>query len=139
MGSFGMHLRERRLSVRNLLHHKVWIGIGWGLLAFFVTLSLLPNISVPNVGIVASDKAGHFLAYLTLTFWFCLVYERNAHYRIAGLLLALGMLVEILQWFSGYRMFEWADMAANASGIVVGWLLAGTRFARTLHWVESKL
>ena len=36
-------------------------------------------------------------------------------------LIAMGVAVEILQGWSGYRYFEYADMLANSSGVLAAW------------------
>ncbi|MGM0633632.1 MAG: VanZ family protein [Pseudomonadota bacterium] len=116
--------RKRRRSIR---HWPVFYAAGWALIALIGTLSLWPSLSVPDVGVSWSDKIGHFGAYLTLMIWFAWLYLRPAHGWIALRLIALGIAIELLQWLSGYRYFELADIAANTAGVVVGWLLAGTR------------
>jgi VanZ family protein len=40
-------------------------------------------------------------------------------------LLGFGLLIEVLQYWVGYRYFEWSDVAADAAGIAVFWVLRG--------------
>jgi len=37
---------------------------------------------------------------------------------------------------SGYRMFEYADMAANAAGVLCALMLVHTPLSRALHGIE---
>lgn len=97
-----------------------------------MALSLWPDFSVPDVGVSWNDKLGHFGAYLVLMLWFVQLSPRPRHVWIGFRLIALGILIEILQWLFGYRYFELGDIAANTLGIVTGWLLAGTRLGRVL-------
>ena len=76
------------------------------------------------------DKLVHALAYFLMMIWFAGLYARR-HQAIAALfVLALGFLMEMVQWWLPYRFFEPADLVANAVGVAAGlgmslWLLAG--------------
>jgi len=53
--------------------------------------------------------------------WFAVVLHGSSrHLSVLGLI-AMGVLVEILQGWSGYRYFEYADMLANSSGVLAAW------------------
>lgn len=106
------------------LHRSLYLAIGWALVLSVLVLSLWPDVSVPDVGVSWNDKLGHFIAYLVLMLWFALPYPRPRHLWIGFRLVALGILIEILQWLSGYRYFELADIGADTLGVVAGWLLA---------------
>jgi len=71
------------------------------------------------------DKVEHLLAYGTLTFWFCVLYRplRVRAFYAAGFI-AMGIALEFVQGWLGYRSFEVADMVANAVGVILGWTLA---------------
>jgi VanZ family protein len=113
----------------------VWLAVGWLLVATVIVLSLIRlGVEMPGQ---QSDKLGHFLAYGTLMFWFAQIY-RIARTRlvIAVGLALMGVALEIAQGFTGYRSFEYADMAANSVGVVAGWLLAPPRTANLLLFAE---
>ena len=101
----------------------LFVAAGWGIAAIIVWLSLAP--SPPQLDIEQGDKLGHFTAYGTLMFWFCLLYTRRAP-RIAYALLwiAMGIGLEFIQGHIGYRTYEVYDMFANALGVLIGWALA---------------
>jgi VanZ family protein len=87
-----------------------------------------------------SDKVGHFAAYVAMTFWFGQIYARNLiRLRIAFVLVILGVTLEYLQRMSGYRTFEYADMAANATGVLCALVLAQTPLCKALAVVERSL
>jgi VanZ family protein len=96
------------------------LALGWGWAASIVWLSLTP--SPPSVGVAFSDKLGHFAAYGALMFWFALLY---AHARARALyalaFVAMGVGLEIIQGALGYRTYELLDMAANTTGVLLGW------------------
>jgi VanZ family protein len=99
------------------------VAAGWALAAAIVWLSLTP--SPPRIDIEEGDKFGHFFAYGSLMWWFCLLYARRAS-RIGYALLwiAMGVGLEFAQGQLGYRTYEVYDMYANALGVLIGWVLA---------------
>lgn len=111
---------------------RLYQTVGWLLVTAIVLLSLWPDVATPDVGVEWNDKLGHIGAYLLLMLWFAQLSPRSDHISVAFRLAALGAVIEVLQWLSGYRQFELADMGANLVGIFAGWLLAGTRVGRLL-------
>ena len=51
----------------------------------------------------------------------------------------MGVALEYIQGLDPARYFEYADMAANAVGAALGWLLTRTLFAGTLLKFERLL
>lgn len=97
---------------------RIWRPALAGLLIVVLALSLLPL--GPDAPTTGWDKTNHLLAFSTLAIVACLAYPR----RIPALLLALlcyGALIEVLQSFTSYRSAEWADLLADAVGLLVGW------------------
>jgi len=77
-------------------------------------------------GVEFGDKLVHMVGYICLFVWFSQIYNRSNQWRPFVGLVALGVLIEFAQGYSGYRAFEVADMAANTSGVLMGWLISGT-------------
>ena len=101
----------------------VWLAVGWAMVAAIVWLSLTP--SPPKVDFEQSDKVGHFLAYGGVMFWFAQLYvERKARLGYAAGFVALGVALEFVQGWTGYRDFELYDMAADGIGVALGWAAA---------------
>jgi VanZ family protein len=104
--------------VKNL--RAAWIGAGWAMVGAIVWLSLTP--SPPKVDFEYSDKVGHLLAYGSLMFWFSQLYlARRTRLAYAAGFAAMGVALEFVQGWTGYREFELYDMLANATGVAVGW------------------
>jgi len=113
----------------------LWQTIGALLIGLVVYLSLTPHpVEVP---VEQGDKYGHVLAYATLMFWFAQIY-RWWHMRMAWAtgFVAMGIGLEVLQYLTGYRTFEIADMVADAFGVSLGWLVAPPRSPHVLRYVE---
>lgn len=108
------------LAARSLL-------VGWVVVIAWV--SLLPPQQIPS-GPAMSDKAMHAFGYAILG---ALSVVGGLRWLPAVVLAAgIGLLLEVAQLVSGYRSFEWADLAADAAGAALGALLAATvvrRFA----------
>jgi hypothetical protein len=117
----------------------LWLFLGFSLIMLVIIVSLIPH--PPHVAhFRGNDKLGHFAAYITMTFWFGQIYTRNrVRWTISLAFVILGMSLEYLQRLSGYRAFEFADMGANAAGVLCALLLAQTRLSRSLAVVEKSL
>ena len=107
---------------RPLRYFRWWLALGWLIVIAVVTLSLLSNPPI-YVPIRFGDKVGHVLAYAVLMGWFVqLFHSRGLLIAHALLLIGMGIGLEFLQGYSG-RHFEYADMAANTTGVLLGLLL----------------
>jgi VanZ family protein len=80
------------------------------------------------------DKAQHAIAFGTLTVLAVLAYPGVAKLRIALGLCLQGVLIEVLQFWSGYRYGDWQDAVADAVGVVLGLLLARVLVSWLIRW-----
>ena len=118
---------------------QCWSIVGWALVLLVITLSVTPApIQVPfelwNLG----DKLGHVLAYTVLMFWFANLFEPPAQRaKLAVGFIVMGIVLEFVQRWIGYRSFEVADMAAGAVGVAAGWALAPPRMPNCLSRIEQ--
>lgn len=122
---------------KDLCLWKAWYGLGILMLLVVAVLSLMP---VPDTGVGVNDKLAHVVTYFTLASWFALLAPQRAAllWTVVGLL-AFGVLLEVLQGMTGYRYAEWADIAANASGTLVGALLYFTPLPRLFRLLDQGL
>ncbi len=75
-----------------------------------------------------------------LMFWFAQIYLRlPGRVVAAALLVALGIALEYVQGWTGWREFSYADMTADAVGVGLGWLLAPPRTRNLLTLAGSLL
>lgn len=85
----------------------------------------------PDVLPGQSDKLVHLMMYLVLAFiparWF---YPAKRVKQAVVFVLILGAALEVGQYWSPGRFFDWADLAANVAGTVIGLALGLTVFRR---------
>ncbi len=129
----GTHESTSSLNSRA---QKLWLICGGLLILLVIYLSLAPvSIEIP---VEEGDKYGHVAAYAALMFWFANLYETlNRRAMLAIGFVALGIALEFVQGWTGYRTFEVADMAADALGVTVGWALAPPRLPNFLRGIEK--
>lgn len=123
----------------NLTYLRLWLSIGWLLIALIVYLSLTPHpINAPHFH--NSDKVGHLLAYAALMGWFSQIYRHaSQQIKIAMALVGLGITMEFLQGLTHYRMFDYVDMLANSLGVLIGWVVAKTSLGQTLAYLDQRI
>ena len=116
-----------------------WLAVGLVWVAAVFYLSLTPYPPQP-VTFWQADKIEHALAYGLLMLWFCQIYrQRSSRMLLALLLVAMGIAIEYLQGETGYRMFEYVDMLANAAGVLVGWAWARTSLGHVFAYLEYRV
>lgn len=117
----------------------IWLALGCLWVAAIFYLSLTPSPPEP-LHFNHADKLEHALGYGSLMLWFCQIYQRQAQrITLAVLLIGMGIAVEFLQGMTGYRNFDYADMLANATGVLLSWALAQTPLGRMYSLLETKL
>lgn len=83
-------------------------------------LALMPGPYLPPELFNWWDKAQHAIGFGTLAVLAVLAYPQLSKLRIGVLLMVLGVLIEVLQFFSGYRFGDWQDAVADGVGVLVG-------------------
>jgi VanZ family protein len=122
-----------------LKYRKLWITVGFSLVLLVVYLSLTRNPPAP-LTFDNADKFEHVLAYATLSFWFCQIYLlARLGVVVSMVLIGLGVVLEYMQGWTGYRTFDVLDMAADGIGVLLGWLLTCTPLGRMLVFIESRM
>jgi len=99
---------------------SLWLAAGWAMVAAIVYGSVMH--SPPSLGFAQGDKIEHLGSYGLVMFWFCQLYAgRRIRLGYALGFVALGVALEFVQGWLGYRDFEVADMVADAAGVALGW------------------
>jgi VanZ family protein len=104
------------------MNRRAGLALGWAWVALIVYLSVTP--SPPHIDVEQSDKAGHLGLYLIAALLFSLLHQKRAALLHCLGLVALGIALEFVQRWLGYRSFEVADMVADAVGVAAGYGLA---------------
>jgi len=118
---------------------QAWLVLGCLWVATIIFLSLIPHPPEP-IHFEYADKLGHALAYGALMLWFCQIYHKPAQrILLVVLLIGMGVVLEFLQGMTGYRIFDYADMLANGTGVLLSWALAQTPLGRIYSLLETKL
>jgi len=80
------------------------------------------------------DKLEHLFSYFVLMFWFAQLYQQNKiRIYYAVFFIFLGIMLEVLQGLGGVRFFEYADMLANTTGVVIGYVLTRGKLKNVLY------
>ena len=96
-------------------------SIFWFCFVALNTLALTPAPYLPPLDIFNWwDKAQHAIGFGTLAVLAVLAYPQLSKLRIGALLMVLGVLIEVLQYFSGYRFGDWQDAVADGVGVLLG-------------------
>ena len=105
------------------MKRRILVALGWTWAGAIVWLSLTP--SPPTIDIQSGDKLGHFMAYGALMSWFSFLYSKaGTRLAYAAGFVAMGIGLEFVQGWLGYRTFEVFDMLANSIGVLLGLALA---------------
>ena len=120
-----------------LRYFKVWRAIGVALVVGAVAVSLMP--APPAFSTSHIDKLWHALTYACLMFWFVQLFRRKRIWALALGFVAMGSMIEGLQYLTGYRTAEFADALANTAGVLVGWGLYQTPLGGSLQWLDHQL
>ena len=97
----------------------------WACFLAINILALSPAPYLPPLEIFNwCDKAQHAIAFAVLAVLAVLAYPEASRLRIALLLMGQGVLIEVLQYYGGYRFGDWQDAVADGVGVLVGLAMA---------------
>jgi len=122
-----------------LKHHYLWLAGGWLLVGLVMYLSLMSHPPEP-FKFSNMDKLEHGFAYGLMAWWFCQLYlSTRSRLLVVGLLISMGIGLEFVQGWSGYRYFDTWDMLANSLGVLLGFGLIHTPLGHLFILIESVL
>ena len=117
---------------------RAWFVAALLLLGFALSITLCP---VPHkvLDFTLSDKLAHALAFMG----FMVIFSglvRSEYWRFVFVaLLAYGGAIEVLQLGVPSRSAEWADLLADAVGLLAGLYIARRWLADWCLWLERRL
>ncbi|MCE6990055.1 VanZ family protein [Dyadobacter sp. CY323] len=107
-------------SIISLLSKRPWLAWFWTLL--ILTACTWPGKDIPAAPVVGFDKIVHtglFIVWITL--WILVYPQKSTLLVIAGMAYGLGL--EFYQQLLPFdRTFDWWDAAADAAGVLIGYL-----------------
>ncbi len=110
-------------SFSHALLRRYWYGVGWFGIALLIYLSLTPQ--PPEILLEEGDKLSHAFAYAVLMYWWAqLLVTTRRRLWLAVELIGLGIALEYVQGWTGWRTFDYFDMLADGVGVVFGRTLA---------------
>jgi hypothetical protein len=107
--------------------HSTHLYLGWVL--FIALITLIPGKSIPDIidwNFLSLDKAIHFTLFSILSLLGSYSFSKASRPLIAALALSIllavlyGTIIEYLQTMIPDRGFDYADLAANIGGALVG-------------------
>ena len=117
-------IKAANLKSMNKFHRFLKIFF-WASFMGINVLALTPAPYLPPLEIFNWwDKAQHAIAFAALAVLAVLAYPEGLKRRIALLLIGQGVLIEVLQYFGGYRYGDWQDALADGVGVLLGLSLA---------------
>lgn len=123
---------------QDLRWFNLWWLIGAAMWVYILYATLTPHpTAVPGH---FSDKFLHFSGYFGVTAWFAQLYQQSSFRRKKLVVFAMmGVILEFAQLLVNERSFEWADMLANCSGVIVAGALFHGRLGQVLRVFEKSI
>ena len=107
-----------------ILLERAFRALFWLCFIGLTCLALSPAPYLPPLDIFNWwDKVQHAIGYGSLTVSALLAYPLKPKWKVVALLCIHGCLIEVLQYFGGYRYGDWQDALADGLGVVLGMAL----------------
>lgn len=103
-----------------LRYARYWQVLGALLVIVILAAALIPPDDDVGAWLFDYDKLLHGAVFSVLTIWFCGQFERREYGWLVVMLLAFGVLIEVLQMLTAYRKGDVMDFVADAIGVGVG-------------------
>jgi VanZ family protein len=122
-----------------LRYFKLWLIFGWLLVFAVCYLSLTATPPKFDITFEHIDKLEHMLAYIMLMGWFAQLYQtKQSRLFYSFFFILLGVVIEILQGMGQTRLFEYSDMLANTTGVLLALLMTKGKLKGLLLTFENK-
>ena len=119
-----LKIQKAKLKSMNIFHYYLKFMF-WTSFVVINVLALSPAPYLPPLEIFNWwDKVQHAIAFAVLAVLAVLAYPEASRLRIALLLIGQGVLIELLQYYGGYRFGDWQDAVADGLGVLLGLAIA---------------
>jgi VanZ family protein len=113
---------------------RLWWGLGFVFVGLAVFVCLVPGDELPSA-FEFNDKLSHMAGHGALAAYFTGLVARRSWWKIFLALFALGIAIEIAQYFMhAGRNGDPTDVLANSSGLLFGLLLGWLGLSRWTQW-----
>ena len=116
--------------IKPILNSNLPLGLAILCALFIIYLSLSDISAFPKMNVTHEDKIYHFIAYFVLNFLWLLAFIRkysksfNLFILISLGIISFGIIIEISQEIlTEIRVFDYYDIVANSSGVVLSYLM----------------
>ncbi len=120
---------KRKTYFNLFVKHSTWLYFGW--VFFIAVLTLLPGSVIPNISwdFISIDKTVHIILFSVLVF-LGLVGAKYGKLKIFGRwpviisitsAIVYGYIIELIQSYVPQRSYDFADLAADSVGTIVGY------------------
>ena len=123
--------------MKKLILFKFWLFLGIIFVGVAFFLFLTP-VSV-KTDIPYLDKLVHFTIYFLLAWWFVEIFSPSKKIPIFISFFAMGVIIEILQYFVPGRSFDLWDIAANTLGNMMAIVLLNFFYPLILFRIDQAL
>ena len=115
---------------------RLWLIAGIAILLLLWVLSLIPQ--PPTFGVRNEDKLFHAIAYGGTMWWWGQYWPSlRQRFQLAIVFTLMGIAVEFVQGWTGWRTFDTHDMVANGIGVLLGWALVQSPAGSLLSRLDS--
>ena len=106
--------------------------VGFSITLIVVSYLALAPLDATDLG-DSWDKGNHLAAFITLAF--LLDFATSGYWMKWIAIFSYGLLIEIAQWLTEYRLFELADILADTIGIAI-YVIIRTQLIR-IPWLKT--
>ncbi len=108
------------MSLQHIFQALLYLAMG-------IILAMATSTTDHSAATGINDKVGHILAFILLGLLAQQAFPRHRmNWILYAWLLAYGLAIELIQYFIPERSFSLLDLAADATGLVVAFILMQT-------------
>ncbi|HEX9390204.1 MAG TPA: VanZ family protein [Usitatibacteraceae bacterium] len=126
------------MSAQNSTLRRLWLIGGIAILLLLWVLSLIPQ--PPTFGVKNEDKLFHAVAYGGTMWWWGQYWPAlRRRFQLAIVFTLMGIAVEFIQGWTGWRTFDTHDMVANGIGVLLGWAMVQSPAGSLLSYLDDAM
>ncbi len=126
------------MSAQNSTLRRLWLIGGIAILLLLWVLSLIPQ--PPTFGVKNEDKLFHAVAYGGTMWWWGQYWPAlRRRFQLAIVFTLMGIAVEFIQGWTGWRTFDTHDMVANGIGVLLGWAIVQSPAGSLLSYLDDAM